>query len=90
MDHAWPSSLKCPHLRPQRFSCAQPSSHISFEISFKFYKWLAMAEILPPYSFGSPGVKVMLWGVKNVKILTIACVQAVGNSFFQIYFIFIT
>ena len=30
----------------------------------------------------------MLWGVKNVKLLTIACVQAVGNSFFQIYFIF--
>ena len=27
----------------------------------------------------------MLWGVKNVKILHIACVQAVGHSFFQIF-----
>ena len=32
-----------------------------------FCKWLDMAEIWPPYSFGSPGVKIMLWGVKNVK-----------------------
>ena len=29
----------------------------------------------------------MLWGVKNVKNfnLTIACVQAIGHSFLQIY-----
>ena len=27
----------------------------------------------------------MLWGVKNVKILTIAYVQAIGHTFFQIY-----
>ena len=36
---------------------------------FKLYKWLAMAEIWPPYYFGSPGVKIMLWGVNNVKNL---------------------
>ena len=53
--------------RSQRFSCLQPTSHISFEISFKLCKWLAMAEIWPPYYFGSPGVKIMFWGVKNVK-----------------------
>ena len=28
----------------------------------------------------------MLWGIKNVKNLTIAFVQAVGHSFFQIYY----
>ena len=44
-----------------------------------------MAEIWPPYCFGNPGVKIMLWGV---KILTIVCVHAEGHSFFQIYFIF--
>ena len=52
----------CPHLRP----C---TSHIFFWISFKFYKWLAMAVIWPPYSFGSPGVEVMLWGVRNMQKL---------------------
>ena len=88
MDYAWSSSVECPRLPPQRFSYTQPTSHISFGISFKLCKWLAMAEIWPPYTFGSPGVKIMLWGVKNVKTLTMACVQAVGNSFFQIYFIF--
>ena len=47
-----------------------------------------MAVIRLPYCFGSPGVKIILWGVKNVKILVIACVQAVVHGFFQIYFIF--
>ena len=28
----------------------------------------------------------MLWGVKHVKLLTNACGQAIGHSFFQIYF----
>ena len=51
-------------------------------------KWLAMAEIWPPYCFGSPGVKIMFWGVKTSKILTVVCVQAEGHSFFQIYFVF--
>ena len=36
------------------------TSRISFGISLKFFKWLAMAEILPSYSFGSIGVKIML------------------------------
>ena len=53
--------------RPQRFSCVQPTSHISFGISFKFCKWLAVVEIWPPRYFGSPGVKIMPWRVKNVK-----------------------
>ena len=51
--------------RPQRFSCVQPTSHISFRIYFKLCKWLTMAEIGPPYCFGMPGVKIRLWGVKN-------------------------
>ena len=51
---------------PQRFSCVQPTSHISFGISFKLCKWLTMAEIWPPYCFGRPGVKIRLWGVKNI------------------------
>ena len=55
----------CLHL--QRFSCVKPASHISFWISFKLCKWLAMAEIWPPCSFGSPGVKIRLWGIKNIK-----------------------
>ena len=54
-------------LHQQTFSCVHPTSHISFWISFKLRKWLVMAEIWPPYSFGSPGIKVMLWGVKNIK-----------------------
>ena len=64
-----PKSGHCLRLRPglQRFSCVQPTSHISFWISFKFCKWLAMAEIWPPYCFGSPGVKIMFWGAKNIK-----------------------
>ena len=61
MDHAWSSSVSA------EISCVQPTSHISFWISFELCKWLAMAEIWPPYSFGSPGVKIMLWGVKNIK-----------------------
>ena len=32
----------------------------------------------------------MLWGVKNIKILTIACVQAKGHSFIHIYCTFIS
>ena len=52
---------------PQRFSCVQPTSLISFGISFKLCKWLAIAEIWPPYYFGSTGVKIMIWGVKNIK-----------------------
>ena len=56
-----------PRLCPQRFSCVQPTSHISFGISFKLCMWLTMAEIWPPYYFGSPGITIMLWGVKNVK-----------------------
>ena len=62
MDYARSS-----HLHTQRFSCVQPTSHISVWISFKVRKWPAMADIRPPYSFGSPGVKFMLWGVQNVK-----------------------
>ena len=77
-----------PCLRPQRFSCVQPTSHISFWISLKRCKWLAMAEIWPPYCFGSPGVKICCGESKMSKILTIVCVQAVGHSFFQIYFMF--
>ena len=50
--------------------CVQPTSHISFGISFNLCKWLAMAQIWPPYYFGSPGVKIMLWGVKTSNILT--------------------
>ena len=73
-----------PCMRPQRFSC-QPTSHISFGISFKLCKWPAMAEIWPPYCFGSPVVKIKLCGVKSVKNFAIACVQAVG----QIYFILV-
>ena len=42
-----------------------------------------MAEIGPLYSFGSLRVKIMLRGVKNVKILTIASVQAVGQISFR-------
>ena len=53
--------------RPQRFSCVQPTSHISFGIYFKLFKWLTMVEIWPPYCFGRPGVKIRLWGVQNVK-----------------------
>ena len=64
-----------PH--PQRFSCVQPTSHFSFGISFKLLKWLAMAEIWPPYGFGCSGES------KTSNILTVACVQAVGHSFFQ-------
>ena len=52
--------------RPQRFFYyVQPASHIPFGILVKLCKWLVMAEILPPYSFCSPGVKIMLWGVKT-------------------------
>ena len=47
-----------------------------------------MAEIWPPYSFGSPVGKIMLKRVKTSNIFAIACVQAVGHSFFQIYFVF--
>ena len=77
-----------PRTRPQRFSYVQPTSHISVGISFKLCKWLAMAEIWPLHSFDSPGGKIILWGNKNVKNFDITCVQAVGHSFFQIYFIF--
>ena len=59
MDHAWSLSASAEILL-----C---STYISFGISFKLCKWLAMAEIWSPYSFGSPGVKIILWGVKNVK-----------------------
>ena len=41
------------------------------------YKWLVMAEIWLPYSFSSPGVTIMLWGVKNMKNYDYACVQAI-------------
>ena len=70
------SNLKCPYIAyyciPEKrdtmdhaqllsacaeISSVQPTSHISFGISFKLGKWLAM----PSYSFGSPGVKIMLW-----------------------------
>ena len=54
MDHAWSSSV-------------QPTSHISFWISSKLCKWLAIAEIWPPNSFGSPVVKFMLCGGKKVN-----------------------
>ena len=47
-----------------------------------------MAEIWPPYSFGSPVGKIMLKRVKTSNIFAIACVQAVGHSFFQIYVVF--
>ena len=65
MNHA--RSLSMSVYASTEFSCVQHTSHISFGISFKFYKWLAMAEIWPLYSFGSPGVKTMPWGVKNIK-----------------------
>ena len=42
--------------RPQKFSFVQPTSHVSFGISFKM--WLAMTEIWIPYSFGSPGLGI--------------------------------
>ena len=48
-------------------SCVQSISQISFWIFFKLRKWLAMAKIWTPYYFGSPGVKIMLMGVKNAK-----------------------
>ena len=61
MDHGRSSSASA------EISGVQPTSHISFGISFKHCKWFAMAELWPPYCFGNPGVKIMLWGVKNVK-----------------------
>ena len=63
MDHALSSSV------PAVIFFVQPTTHISFGFSFKLGKWVAMAEIWPSCSFGSTGVKIILWGVKNVKNL---------------------
>ena len=78
MDHAWSSSGSA------EISCVQPKSHISFGfllISFKLGKWLAMAEIWPPYSFGSPGVKIILRGVKNIKNFDYCLCSSLCSSF---------
>ena len=56
-----------PRTRPQRFPCVRAIGHISKGISFKLGRWVAMAEISPPYCFGTPRVKIMTQGVKNVK-----------------------
>ena len=82
-DHAWSSSASV--YASAEISCVQPTSHISFGICFKLGKWLAMPEIWPPYSFGSPGVKIILWGVKNIKHFDYCLVRAIGHSFFLIY-----
>ena len=68
MDHAQSSSVHAS--ASTEISCVQPTSHISFGISFS-----------------SPGVKIMLWRVQNIKDFDY-CLQAIGYSFFQIYFIF--
>ena len=61
MDHALSVSTSA------EISCVQSTIHISFGIFLKVCKWLAMANIWPPYYFGSPGVKIMLMEVKNVN-----------------------
>ena len=66
MDHAWSLFASICASTSAEISCVQPKGHNSFEISFQLDKWLAMAEIWPPHSFGSPG-KIVLWEVKNVK-----------------------
>ena len=57
---------------------------------FLGFKWLAVARDLATLflSFVSQGVKIIFWGVKNVCVKNFACVQAIGHSFFQIYFKF--
>ena len=61
------SSLSVYASASSEISCVEPTRHISFGISFNLCKLLAMAEIWRPYSFGIPGVKIILWGVKTVK-----------------------
>ena len=48
---------RCPY--QQRFPCVQATGHISYVIFFKPGRWVAMAEILPPYCFDTPRVKIM-------------------------------
>ena len=89
MDHAQSSSASV--YTSAEISYIQCTSHILLGIYFKLCKWLSVAEIWPPHSFGSPGVEIILWGgggSKTCKILASICVQAKGHSFFQIYFIF--
>ena len=76
-----------PRRRPQRFPCVQAIGHIFEGIYFKLGRWVAMAEISPPYRFDTPTVKIMTQS-KMSKILTHACVQATGHSSFLIFFIF--
>ena len=60
MDHARSLSISVYTSESSEISCVQPKSHISFGISFKLCRWLPMAEIWQLYSFGRPGVKIML------------------------------
>ena len=72
-------------LRPQRFTCVQPTSHISFWIPLNFASGLLWQRSGYPILLVARELKLCFW---ESKILTIACVQALGDSFFQIHFIF--
>ena len=74
--------------RPQRFSCVQPTSHISFGISFNFASGLLRQRSGHPIVLVGQESKLGSGESKMSKTLTIACVQAVVHSFFQIYFVF--
>ena len=80
MDHARSSSVSA------EIFCVQPTKHISFGISFKLRKWLWQRSGHPIVLVGQES-KLGSGESKMSKILIIACVQAIGHSFCQIYFI---
>ena len=63
MDHAWSSSTSA----YAEISCIQATGYIFLGILFKLGTWIDMADISPPYCFGTPRVKIMTQRVKNVK-----------------------
>ena len=79
----WIMHGHCP--RPRRFSCVQPTGHISFWISLNFAGGLLCQRSGHPVILVAQELKLCSGESKMSKVLTIACVQAIGHSFFHIY-----
>ena len=64
MDHAGSSVYAS---ASSEIFCVHFTIHNSSGISLKLCKWLAMAEIWPPYSFGSPSVHPSSYGFHSFR-----------------------
>ena len=84
MDHARSSSTSV----SAEVSCVQPTTTFLLGFLLNFASGLFWQRSGQPFVLVAQESKLCSGELKTSKILTIALVQAIGHSFFPIYFIF--